>query len=295
MSATMPGAPAARGPRSAISGPLASCRTFGAARVGEPCGQRGEGRRRRASTRSSVARGTVRGRHAPARGRRRGPGPSARPRATPTARRACAAARPPPPVRTAAPSSTVEPALGLRLAASAACANSRSRSTRNSRPSKTWCTSSRSHGRTVRSASAERQLEVVDQPVEPPVAQHLVEVGAQALARLAPDLRARARRCRRDRRRRSSHLAAVFGPTPGTPGRLSLVSPTRAARSLYALGGTPYRAWTACRGHPGQLGDPAHRVEHGDVVVDQLEGVPVAGADQHLEAGPAAPAGSAWR
>ncbi len=29
------------------------------------------------------------------------------------------------------------------------------------------------------------------------------------------------------------HLAAVFGPTPGTPGRLSLVSPTRAARSRY--------------------------------------------------------------
>ena len=37
-----------------------------------------------------------------------------------------------------------------------------------------------------------------------------------------------------------SHLAAVFGPTPGTPGRLSLCSPTSAARSGYIRGPTPY-------------------------------------------------------
>ena len=39
--------------------------------------------------------------------------------------------------------------------------------------------------------------------------------------------------------------AAKPGPTPGTPGRLSDVSPTIAARSGYRAGGTPYLASTA--------------------------------------------------
>src|SRR3546814_9729007 len=43
------------------------------------------------------------------------------------------------------------------------------------------------------------------------------------------------------------HFAAVLGPTPGTPGRLSDVSPTMAARSLYRVGGTPYFSST-CAG-----------------------------------------------
>ena len=38
------------------------------------------------------------------------------------------------------------------------------------------------------------------------------------------------------------------------------------------------------RGEPGQVGDALARVEHGDVVVDQLERVAVAGADQHVHA-----------
>ena len=42
-----------------------------------------------------------------------------------------------------------------------------------------------------------------------------------------------------------SHLTAVFSPTFGTPGRLSLVSPTSAAMSGYCSGGTPYRSRTA--------------------------------------------------
>ena len=37
------------------------------------------------------------------------------------------------------------------------------------------------------------------------------------------------------------------------------------------------------RSHPAQVGDPLPRVEHRHVLGDQLEGVPVAGADQHLE------------
>ena len=37
-------------------------------------------------------------------------------------------------------------------------------------------------------------------------------------------------------------LAAVFSPTPGTPGRLSLGSPRRAAYSGYCAGVTPVRS-----------------------------------------------------
>ncbi len=39
------------------------------------------------------------------------------------------------------------------------------------------------------------------------------------------------------------------------------------------------------RGEPGELGDALGRVEHGGVLGDELEGVPVAGDDQHVEAG----------
>ena len=38
------------------------------------------------------------------------------------------------------------------------------------------------------------------------------------------------------------NFAAVFSPTPGTPGRLSEGSPRRAARSTYFDGGTPVRS-----------------------------------------------------
>jgi hypothetical protein len=38
-------------------------------------------------------------------------------------------------------------------------------------------------------------------------------------------------------------------------------------------------------GEPGQLADPLDRVQHGDLVADQLQRVPVAGDDQHPVAG----------
>ena len=41
------------------------------------------------------------------------------------------------------------------------------------------------------------------------------------------------------------HFWAVFGPTPGTPGMLSEVSPRSAARSGYCFGVTPYFSSTA--------------------------------------------------
>ncbi|CAB4722252.1 unannotated protein [freshwater metagenome] len=36
------------------------------------------------------------------------------------------------------------------------------------------------------------------------------------------------------------HLAAVFSPTPGTDGKLSLGSPRKAAKSGYCAGDIPY-------------------------------------------------------
>ena len=45
--------------------------------------------------------------------------------------------------------------------------------------------------------------------------------------------------------RQEKHCAAVFGPTPGIPGRLSEVSPTSAASSGYRAGVTAYLASTA--------------------------------------------------
>ena len=41
------------------------------------------------------------------------------------------------------------------------------------------------------------------------------------------------------------HFEAVFSPTPGIPGRLSLGSPRNAAKSGYCLGVSPYFACTA--------------------------------------------------
>ncbi len=41
------------------------------------------------------------------------------------------------------------------------------------------------------------------------------------------------------------HLAAVFSPTPGMPGRLSLGSPRSAAKSGYCSGVSPYFSTTA--------------------------------------------------
>ncbi len=77
-------------------------------------------------------------------------------------------------------------------------------------------------------------------------------------------------------------LAAVFSPTPGTPGRLSEGSPRRAARSAYGSGGTPVRCFDAGLVVEGVVAHPPLVVEHPHVgVLDQLVGVPVAGDDDH--------------
>ena len=109
------------------------------------------------------------------------------------------------------------------------------------------------------------QLEVADQRVEPAVAEHAVEVLAQALAGLALDL-VDVRDDAVEVAVLVIHLAAVFGPTPGTPaGCRWSRRPARPGRcSARAARRTSPR--TACGRHPGQLGDARDGVEHGDVV-----------------------------
>lgn len=143
---------------------------------------------------------------------------------------ACSASQPP-----SSPGARVAPSIAKPLSASGAAdstvANRRSRSTRNSRPSKTRCTSSRSQlararssivigSSTSRTSWLRRRLRRTwsrwvrrDSPALP-----LISCTCSTMPARSPYA--------------VIHLAAVLGPTPGTPGRLSEVSPTRAARSL---------------------------------------------------------------
>ncbi len=110
-------------------------------------------------------------------------------------------------------------------------ANRRSRSTLNSRPSKTRCTSSRFQSWRARSSGVtgsgtstsswlRRRLRSTPS--------RWARTFSPALPLIWSTLATRPSRspyC-------PIHFAAVLGPTPGTPGRLSLFSPTSAARSL---------------------------------------------------------------
>ena len=166
-------APAGRARPGRVSGPLASCSTFGrsasASQRGQlglsaaPAGRRPPGSRYAGAGPSAVATASPRASPRP-----RGPGPDhvhagvpggvlGQPARRPRRR----AARPGRAVRRSRPRPPA-PACVRVL-------NSRSRSTRNSSPSNTWCTWSRSHGRATRSSSAERQVEVAHQAVEPAV------------------------------------------------------------------------------------------------------------------------------
>ena len=75
------------------------------------------------------------------------------------------------------------------------------------------------------------------------------------------------------------HLAAVFSPTPGMPGRLS--DGRRATRRSRGIAAASARTWPPpLQGEAGQLGDAALRIEHGGAVVDELQRVPVTGDDE---------------
>ena len=128
----------------------------------------------------------------------------------------------------------------------------------------------------------QRQLEVGDQRVELPVADHVPEVLAQRLPCLARDLLGPVddvvepvvlgdplgRGLRPDAR----DAGEVVGGLADECGELG-VARRREAVALLDGGGR----------HALHLRDAAHRVDDGGAVVDQLEGVAVAAADQDLE------------
>ena len=129
----------------------------------------------------------------------------------------------------------------------------------------------------------QRQLQVADQPVELVVAQHVSQARAQAVPRLALDLV--------DMGDQAVDVAVLDDPL----GR-RLRSDARDAGQVVAgladqggevpvpLGADPVPLHDRRRIDPGQVGDALARVQHGDPVTDELERVPVAGADEHLVA-----------
>ena len=78
--------------------------------------------------------------------------------------------------------------------------------------------------------------------------------------------------------------AAVLSPTPGTPGRLSEVSPLSATKFVHWAGVTSVllddRVGVVLR----DVGDAASSHHHGHAVADELQHVPVAGHDDDLVA-----------
>ena len=116
--------------------------------------------------------------------RARCPAP-ARPTRAPA--RACASSQPASAPGSSRVASSSKPESSISSSDSSV-ANSRSRSTRNSRLSKSLCTSCRSHGCAARSVTVAVSVEVADQRVEPAVADHVAEVLAERVAGLALDL-----------------------------------------------------------------------------------------------------------
>jgi hypothetical protein len=128
---------------------------------------------------------------------------------------------------------------------------------------------------------ADRHRHVLDQLGQLPVAQHAGQVRAQRLAGLALDLVDAL-----DQRGQRAELADPLGR--------GLLADARHARQVVAgvaaqggevrilRRGQPVAGLDLLRGEPDQLGHAAARVEHGDVLADQLDRVAVAGGDEHV-------------
>ena len=171
---------------------------------------------------------------------------------------------------------------------------SRSRSTRNSSPSKSVCTSWRSHGCIARRGGVDRKVEVGDQRVESPVADHVAEVLAQRLALLAGDLVGVG-----DDAVEAVVLVDPPGREAGADARdtRQVVGGLAHDRGQLGIAGR----WHAVlrldgrRRHPRQLGDAPAGVEHGHLVGDELERVAVAAAGSGPRGRRSRPGWRAWR
>ena len=275
--------PARSQPRAQIasSGPLASCIALCRSGSAEPVDQRGLvgtvqlGRRRRTPRR--------RRRPGPARSRLRGPNPSGRSRPRRCARRwrARPASRPTPRAAGSRPRDRTRPPARPRPRWASA-SSSRSRSTRNSSPSNNWWVASRFHGRRSRSSMVSGSSRSSTSALICRLRSTSSIRSWNASAALPFSSPACAVRFSRPSYI-SSHLAAVFGPTPGTPGQVVAGLADQGRQVGIALRGREVLLLHRLGGHPGQVGNALARVEHGDAVGNQLERVAVAGADQHVE------------
>ena len=182
------------------------------------------------------------------------------------------------------PTSSKPPSV-LTSSSFGSASSSRSRSTRNSSPSNSWWVASRFHGRRRKSSMPSGRSRSRTRALICRLRSTSSIRSWNASAALPFSSPAWAARfssppyC-------SSHLAAVFGPTPGTAGQVVAGLPHQRGQLRIAR-----RGWrsTSPRPPPGVIRarseTPLPRIEHGDVVGHQLERVPVAGADQHVEAG----------
>ena len=110
--------------------------------------------------------------------------------------------------------------------------------------SNSWWICSRSHWRGAQVGRPDVQRDVAGELGELPVAQHVGQVLAELVPGLALDLVDPVHQPASEPNS-ATHLAAVFSPTPGMLGRLSLGSPRSAAKSGYWTGVRPYLAATS--------------------------------------------------
>ncbi len=131
---------------------------------------------------------------------------------------------------------------------------------------------------------AQGQLDVGQQGVELAVDPHLVDVGAQVLARLALDLVGGVQQGG-EAAVRGDPLGGGLGPDAGHARQVVAGLTDERGEVGVALGRDAVLLLDGRRVHPGQLGHTLLGVQDGDVAVDELQRVAVAGADQHLHAG----------
>ncbi len=127
----------------------------------------------------------------------------------------------------------------------------------------------------------DRKRHVADELVEPAVAQDAVEMLAQRLPGLALDVG--------DVGDDAGEVAVLaeplgrrLGADAGDAGQVVARLADEGGEVAVALGKDAVLRLDGLRRHPGQLGDALDGVEDGDVIGDELERVPVTGADEHV-------------
>ena len=138
-------------------------------------------------------------------------------------------------------------------------------------------------GATLHVVHGHRKVEVADQRVDPAVPQHVLGACLERLGRLALELAGVG----------DEILQAVVGLQPlggglrtdaGHARQVVAGLPDQGSQLGIARRGGEVLLLHRRRSHPAEVGHPLARVEHGHVLGHELEGVPVAGADQHVEA-----------